>query len=439
MHTVEMIQHLLNGKYKLGDPWKLPKGAGFVLPLLVDPPFIKRDYVLLQEVENQVDFKDSGGISGVDALNTSGKNVFIRKGTMFSGKGTQSRSPVAGVVLLPGKEFVRISVNCIHQSHYISSGAKFKAEGVAPHSVYQALGEQSETWESVSGYARKMRGNISRMMGESAPSHSMEALDVIREDNLVGVSRAVEEIKDEIEDALSSIPGDHVNQVGIAVFNLDGIVGVELYDHPDSWRAFSDSIIRSYSEVLLEEVGELYEIRMDRAGTVLKSFLEKVKTSERTLLTENEVSKIWALKAEGVDGELAEVEGKEIHLVLAKVDKERGMGNGPRAVMNFEEARNEIQEPEASQVQRTEEQRYDSFLSKRGGYNLLQTLSDRAQRFGELLGSVKASRGTLATRLKEGADIGLIQKAIRQENGSPAYALTEEGKKVKKEGDSKVV
>lgn len=193
MFKIEIIQHLLEGKYKIGDPWKLPKGAGFILPLLVEPPFPERNYVLLQEVEDQVDFKDSGGISGVDALNSSGKNVFVRKGTMFSGKGTQSRSPVAGVVLVPGKEFVTIPVNCIHQSHYISSGAGFKAEGVTPHSVYQALGEQSETWNRVASYSRKMRGNVSRMFEESPSSSEMDALDLMPEDNLVGVSRAVEQ------------------------------------------------------------------------------------------------------------------------------------------------------------------------------------------------------------------------------------------------------
>jgi DNA-binding MarR family transcriptional regulator len=438
MYNVNMIQHLVEGKYRLGDPWKLPKGAGFVLPLLVDPPFEERNYVLLQEVGSQVEFRDSGGISGVDALNSSGKNVFVRKGTMFSGKGTQSRSPVSGVVLVPGKEFVTISVNCIHQSHYISSGAAFKAEGITPHSVYQALGDQSETWSSVSGYARKMRGNVSRMIGGSASSPELEALDVVPEDNLVDMSRAVEQMKDTVEVALTSIPGDHVNQVGIAVFNLDGVVGVELFDHPDSWKAFSESITRSYSEVLLEEVGELYEIRMDRAGSVLMSFLEKVEASERTLLSENTVSKIWSLKGKGVDGELAEVEGKEIHLVLAKVEKDRGMNSGPRGIVHSE-AQVESSEPESLQGLGPVEKRYDAYLSKRGGYNILNKLSDGAQRFGELLGTVKASRGTLATRLREGEDMGLVQKAIRKENGSPAYTLTEEGKKAKKEGDSKVV
>ena len=81
----------------------------------------------------------------------------------------------------------------------------------------------------------------------------------------------------------------------------------------------------------------------------------------------------------------------------------------------------------------------DGFLSKRGGYSILDQLSNRAQRFSELVRSVSVSRGTLATRLREAEDEGLIQRAIRKENGSPAYALTEKGEEEKEKGEKKVV
>jgi hypothetical protein len=323
-----MMRGLLDGEYRLGDPWKLPKSAGFVLPLLGEPPFPERGYVLLQEVADRVEFRDSGSIYGVEASNRSGRNVFVRRGTLLTGKGTQSRSPVSGVVLVPGKEFVTIPVNCVHQSHYISTGADFKAEGVAPHSVYQALGKQSATWESIAGYTRKMRSSASRMLG-GAEEPELEELRGVADDNLVGTSAAVERLQSRVEDALGKIPGDHVDQVGVAVFDLDGIVGVELFDHPDSWRAFSESIIRSYGEVLTREVGELYDIRMDRAEPVLKAFLQKAEASERAVIAENSASKVYSLRGEGVEGELACIEGNEIHLALARSEGERGEGPAP--------------------------------------------------------------------------------------------------------------
>jgi DNA-binding HxlR family transcriptional regulator len=438
MTRVEMIRSLLEGRYQLGEPWKLPRGAGFVLPLLGKPQFLERNYVLLQEVEDQVEFKDSGGISGVDASNKSGKIVYVRKGTLLTGEGTQSRSPVFSVVLPPEKEFMEIPVNCIHASHGISSGASFKPKGVAPVSVYHSLGMQSETWQSIEEYTEKMKRSILGV-GRSTPPEA-EAMRNIAEDDLVSVSEAVTQLQATIDDALSKIPGDHVNQVGAAFFDLDGVVGVEFFDHPDSWRAFSESILRSYGEVLTKEVGELYDIRMDKAAPVLMAFLEKVTTANMSDVSENRISKISALTGEDVTGELTYIEGREVHIALARLDDKRG-GGSARAVSSvphpMSEALNEL--ARAPEGESLPEESLDGFLSKRGGYNILEQLSDRAQRFSELVRSVSVSRGTLATRLREAEDEGLVQRAIRKENGSPAYALTEKGEEEKKKGDNKLV
>jgi DNA-binding HxlR family transcriptional regulator len=77
------------------------------------------------------------------------------------------------------------------------------------------------------------------------------------------------------------------------------------------------------------------------------------------------------------------------------------------------------------------------FIQKRGGYNILSELSQAPQRFTELLEKVDVSRGTLATRIREAEEIGLVEKGIRKTNGSPAYTLTEEGEKTKLTGDKK--
>jgi len=134
--------------YRLGEPWRLHGASGFIVPIHKAEPHNERGYLMIQEAEERVTFTDSGGISGVDAVNSTGKHVYIRKGTMLKGVGTQSRAPVHGFVLEPRKETVKVPVNCIHQTHGISDGAQFKAEGVAPMSVQAALGEQRKTWNS---------------------------------------------------------------------------------------------------------------------------------------------------------------------------------------------------------------------------------------------------------------------------------------------------
>ncbi|GAH88419.1 unnamed protein product, partial [marine sediment metagenome] len=167
MSVIETVRLVLE-EYEVGEPWKLTKGAGFVIPILGRPPFMDRNYVLLQEVLDKVSFKDTGGIGGVNVKNDSGRSVFVRKGTMLKGMGTQSRSPVAGVVLEPLDEMIKVPVDCIHQSHGIRAGAAFTAMGVTPQRVYQSLGRQSATWASIGSYSGRARASAMRAGGQSA-------------------------------------------------------------------------------------------------------------------------------------------------------------------------------------------------------------------------------------------------------------------------------
>lgn len=433
MSVVETVRLVLE-EYEIGEPWKLTKGAGFVIPILGRPPFHDRNYLLLQEVLDKVKFKDTGDISEVDVSNRSGSNVFVRKGTLLKSKGSQPRSPVSGVVLEPEVEAIKIPVNCIHASRGIRRGVEFNAGGLTPHSVYMALGDQSRTWGNISGYASAMRV---RAGGSAAMSAALSPLSL---NDLAGISEAVEEMKGTVEDALSQIPGDHVDQVGIAVFDLKGVAGVEVFDHPDSWHAFSESITRSYEEILAKEVSDLYEVRMDRAEPVLRDFLKKACDAERKLVTSNSVSKIWALSAEGVDGELAEVEGREIHLVLSRSRERRQPEPAQISSLLADRWRRATLSPRQPPRSMTEREVAPIFTSimhspewyrRRGSRNLLQKLDDKPHRFTELLSSMDVSRGTLGSRLREAKDMGLIHRTIREENGKTAWSLTALGKEAK--------
>lgn len=434
MSVIETVRLVLE-EYEIGEPWKLTKGAGFVIPILGRPPFLDRNYVLLQEVLDKVEFKDTGGIGGVDVANKSGSNVFLRKGTMLKGVGTQSRSPVAGVVLEPLEEMIKVPVDCIHQSHGIRAGASFMATGVTPHTVYAGLGQQSRTWASISDYSARARAGGSRAGGTAARAMASMSLDA-----LVDVEESVGKFRDEVDDLLKQIPGDHISQVGMAVFDLKGVVGVEVFDHPDSWHAFSKSIIRSYSEVLTEEVSDLYEIKMDRAEPALRDFLKKSCDAERNLVTESKVSKVWALTSEGVDGELVEVEGREIHLVLSRSRErlqpqtaQQRADRWRRTTQRPRQTPRRTREREVAPVVITTAMRSPEWYRRRGSRDLLQKLDDEPHRFTELLSSMEVSRGTLSSRLSEAKDMGFIHRTIRQDNGHPVWSLTAQGKEESKQ------
>jgi len=424
-----IMGQLLKGEYRLGKPWKLPEAAGFLVPIHMDPPYKDRDYILLKEANSKVDFRDTGSINIVEVKNESGYNVFIRKGTMLHGEGTQSRSPIHGIIIEPIKKYIPMTVNCIHASHSISSGSGFKASGVAPQSVTQNLGEQSNTWASIDRYTSKLK----RAYRAAAPRNEVEHLMEIAEDNLVETENAAKNAVDPISEALSKIPGDHLDQIGVVVFDLQGVVAVELFNHPESWKAFSKSIIRSYGETLTEKISDLIEIRTDKAEQVFKTFLKKAKTAQTNLLTENSVSKIWNLQGKEINGEVAELKGTEIHLSLNRQEKKETINRGEVQYQTQQILRPIIQEEAAPQ----EEEEINQYMQKKGGYSLLEQLARTPQRFSDLVQERFVSRGTLSTRIKEAEELGLVEKNIRKSNGTPAYTLTETGEKIKEKTEKK--
>jgi len=164
--------------------------------------------------------------------------------------------------------------------------------------------------------------------------------------------------------------------------------------------------------------------------------MENLGDLKRTLLTENTVSKVWDLKDSAIEGELTEIEGQEVHLVLNRVSEKPKVAPIQEQQIGFVGVEESVEEnPE--QVQRVRDIESTRYIQKRGGYSVLSELAQAPQRFKDLLDRVDVSRGTLASRIKEAEGIGLIEKGIRKSNGSPAYTLTEEGEKTKEQGDKK--
>jgi hypothetical protein len=132
-----------------------------ILPILRETSQ-ERQYITLPETENVL-VSDSGTINKVNLKNASKKNVYVRSGTIFEGKGTQSRALTRSAVLFPGTE-VALDVRCVHQTHGIRTGAEFKYGGITPLSVDSAVysagyrqQDQQSTWNAVRQTSAAMR------------------------------------------------------------------------------------------------------------------------------------------------------------------------------------------------------------------------------------------------------------------------------------------
>jgi len=348
-----LLHELEDERYDFGEPWQLTsESLSAVVPIL--RRFIKeRGYLVLQEIsKDKIIVTDSGQIGKVNVrIKDVDKPVFVRAGTIFKGQGTQSRTSGMGMILECGKES-SIDVFCVHATHSISAHLGFlTASDVVPRKVEEVLTSpsrnQSKVWASAT--LRKWRapvrhcprcgssgllqtyeaelvctqcGNAISPLSINSPAlqdeRRMRFSNWVRDD-LVANLGEMSKFNNKVEDFLSKVPADLENQVGIVMIDSSGMYGLEMFDHPDSWRAFSKSIVRNYADVLAKERAEegLFALKTERIPEAIKKFLQKAYGLSETLNFKNRISETRMLSGELI-GEYSVLGPDVIHLILKR-------------------------------------------------------------------------------------------------------------------------
>lgn len=365
--------------FRFGKPER-PNEASLacILPILRETSQV-RQYITLPETEQVLVF-DSGTINKINLKNASKNNVFVRSGTIFEGKGTQSRALMRSAVLFPGTE-VALDVRCVHQSHAIRTGAEFKYGGITPLSVDSAVyqagyrpQDQGVTWNAV----RRTTAVMQSMAGVQAevapvpvlpadessmfeasprtiarqplyPARPSSAPDVLPPvpgplphpaptgaprpfiPNVAGgysARRAEDNLKQNFDDfarsfdAILSKAHLHENQVGLALITDTGCKTVELFDLAASWEAIhKDSVKRMGTELLRgSDNSNVFEYKPENAINAVRKVLGlDYKTN---LIYEHKPSNgephvaILGVTASRYVGEIVEVDGRVIHLTI---------------------------------------------------------------------------------------------------------------------------
>lgn len=144
--------------YRFGDALRVtPESLSVVIPIIRDTP-LKRQYMLLCEVADEVTITDAGIINRMRLHNRSKHNVFVRSGTIFRGK-TQARALTRSAILFPGM-VADLDVRCVHRSRGIKGGTRVEADGYTPLDIDKAVykagyvpNDQHAYWHSVHNYA----------------------------------------------------------------------------------------------------------------------------------------------------------------------------------------------------------------------------------------------------------------------------------------------
>lgn len=420
------------GDFEFKEPWRAGKALAVIVPIVAkraEP----RSYVVLEEVKDKVRIVDTGRIGEVKVEGEFDKPTFIRGGTMLKGA-TQERATEFSVVVTPGKAEVTIPVHCVHASKGIRPGAFFTiAMSYTPptvHSNMLAARNQTVTWNAVARYS----SNILASWAPSASSNWM--IPRVRHDDLVGVQESLTEFRKELEEILSKIP-DYVNQVGSVVIDPDGVVGLELYDHPESWKAVTEKIKRTFTEALTrEDKAGIFKPDMDAALTVINELLEKLEKPEEEREVFNQAdAKTAIFKVEGYVGEYTTLNGKTIHLTITRREKE-DVKRVPwfQAVVTapgVPRAETSAEEQHILYTVATSDLWSENWKRKmRKGINVLYSLEE-PKTWTSLTSELKMSKATLSSSLKKFQQMGLVEK-YRGPNGVTRYSLTAYGQELKK-------
>jgi hypothetical protein len=352
-----------------------------ILPILRETAQ-KRQYVTLPEAGDKVVISDSGSINKVMLKNTSEENVFVRSGSIFGGKGTQSRALMRSAVLFAGQE-VGLEVRCVHASHHISKGSAFQYDGVTPLEVdnqfYQdgyRPSDQSTMWNLV----KSTNTTMSYMIGDSGPEmkiprHRERSLGNQPRRSFIsdptvrrwGPSLRAAGMRTEakghgrgnfnfdrgafftshLADETNAFTGDddlrnnfdafaknfdsilskarlHDHQVGLALITERGAQTIELFDLDTSWEAMHKDAVKRMGTELLRGPDEtnVFEYKPDRAVAAVRAVLALPFT--QNVIYEHKPSNgepyvaVTGLTAKDWVGELAEIDLRVIHMTLLR-------------------------------------------------------------------------------------------------------------------------
>jgi hypothetical protein len=190
-------------------------------------------------------------------------------------------------------------------------------DDLAPTEIYMSLQsrDQHRVWGAVASYTDKSvhrlraGGNvhIGSLMGLASDPNLAATLDVT---HLTDFSKKIME-------SLSKVP-DYEDQVGVAIINMDGVYGIELFDSPESWKALGKEVIKSFSEIFHqdERIADLFSLNMDAVKDKVRNFLKELdgityQTGDGTFSINNNPLVI---------GEYTNLNGECIHITVSRND-----------------------------------------------------------------------------------------------------------------------
>ena len=212
-----------------------------------------------------------------------------------------------------------MDVKCVSTSTPIRRDAGFKVGGVVPSETEDVLIQSMVSPE----YSSNLQGNVWRT-ASSFPRQSLDRLAAaslvdsdevfqLRSEFTDDLSASTKAFKELISDILNKVPIKE-NQVGMALLDVTGCRGLEVFDVPVSWKELRDDIIAKHGEAIKEPGESVFRYIPEKAKALVQDVLRQ--DYHHRLVWEDGPAKTYAIHNGRMAGEVTELNGKIIHMVI---------------------------------------------------------------------------------------------------------------------------
>lgn len=425
----EFVEKVLEERegYRLERPW-IPEGVLLAVVPILRETNEERRYYTLPEVSDRVELKDTGYISGV-SVGGGGidKPVLILASEILEGQGTQSRGVVHSTVVMPNT-VKTLETRCVHRSHPIKTEATFRPVGLAPARVAKYLvggpqwSSQSNVWSAITSYSLSA-STYSGLVGSSGGGESVSAV-LEHTDSLPKLMKQTTEL---LSDILSKIPCFE-NQVGAIIVGVEGVKGMETFNHPDSWEARYRDVMGKHADEVKRT--KLFKMDVEECMKVVREFLERLKSAETTVIEQSGDYSVCRLKVDGYVGEAVFLYGELVYMFVVqheegddkRDDRRAEVVVGAPVTITYPDMT--VRPYDVITENRSTTTSTVNLRSRIGWNEVVSVLSTNADgmTWTELQKSTGLNPSTLTNRLKEGVSAGVIKRDIRRD-GRPVYRL----------------
>ena len=302
---IESVREEKDG-FILDKPWRLEESSiGVIIPVLRS---IKKDrtYITLAEARH-IKIEDTGDINFVYVKSEEGLPVLISRGEIFRGK-TQERAAIHDHLVFPGKG-LRVAVRCVHASKGINIGSEMKSGGRTPYKVNFV--SQGKTWETVKSYHTQYTCSSSSSTSTSTIGSSASR-SIPHSDDLAST---LDSLTESLKEVLKKIPYID-NQVGAIFYRENKLMGLDVYDLPDSWKKIKEDVVEKEGASFLEkDEDNMFDFKPEKAKAQVQKHLG-VEFNEKEIWAGE--YKLIEIRSENLIGEALIYGDNVLHLTMWK-------------------------------------------------------------------------------------------------------------------------